>query len=134
MVAAGIFGSSIEKYLRNNKPRSTSSGTGSVKLETKSENGEMEEPPAKKKRIDHPQYPKSPAAPVIPAGEDQASHRRHLKILQLEENKVTPNKRTVADLMARTYPFRRQEILEQPQLLEQLLKTYPSLKRPEQVR
>ena len=113
------------KYLRNSKPRS------SVKVENESD--VTEDPPAKKQRTYNPQYPKSPAVPVIPAGEDMASHRRHLKVLQLEEKKVTPNKHVVADLMARTYPFRRQEIMEHPQLLEQLLKTYPSLQRSEQV-
>lgn len=79
------------------------------------------------------QFPKSPAAPLIPCGEDKASHLRHVKLLQQEERKLVPNKGVVSDLMGRTYPFRRQEIEDHPLPVEELLKTYPSLKRSEQV-
>ena len=54
-------------------------------------------------------------------------------MLQHEERKVSPGKRVISDLTRRTYPFRRQEILERPQLIRNLLQTYPSLKRSEQV-
>ncbi len=92
-----------------------------------------EEPLAKKPRKLFQQFPRSPAAPGIPPGEDKASYLRHLKMLQHEERKVSPDKRVISDIMRRTYPFRRQDILEQPQPIEKLLQTYPSLKRSEQV-
>ena len=86
-----------------------------------------------KPRKEFKQYPQLPAAPLFPPGEDSASCKRHLKMLQQEERKVSPDKRVISELMRRTYPFRRQEILEQPQLVVNLLQTYPSLKCSEQV-
>ena len=118
------------KYLRNAKPRTTKK----AKSEPEDMSGTDEEPQAKKPRKEFKQFPRSPAAPLIPSGEDKASHERHLKVLKLEERKVTPNKKIISDLMRRTYPFRRQEILEQPQPIQQVLEKYPSLKRSEQVR
>ena len=110
------------KYLRNSKPR------------IKSENSnEMSEPPAKKIKKEFTQIPHIPAAPHIPKGEDEASYLRHLKVLQQEEKKMSPNKQVIADLMTRTFPFRRKEILEEPSSMDQLLKKFPSLKRTEQV-
>ena len=38
-----------------------------------------------------------------PAGEDKASHVRHVKMLQIEERKVSPDKNIVTDLMKRSY-------------------------------
>lgn len=63
-----------------------------------------------------------------------ASHLRHIKVLQQEEKKLSPNKRIITDLMVRTYPLRRKEIMEDPQPIQQLFITYPSLKRSEQVK
>lgn len=105
------------KYLRNSKPRTKN---------------DSQTPPVQKKPRAH--YPsQSMAHLVIPLGEDEASHSRHIKMLQLEERKVSPDKNVVADLMKRTFHFRRSEILEQPQLVQELIKTYPSLKRCDQV-
>ena len=46
---------------------------------------------------------------------------------------MSPNKQVIADLMIRSFPFRRKEILEEPSSMDQLLKKFPSLKRTEQV-
>lgn len=46
---------------------------------------------------------------------------------------MSPNKQVIADLMIRTFPFRRKEILEEPSSMDQLLKKFPSLKRTEQI-
>lgn len=116
------------KYLRNAKPRKVGVPAGTYN----GNENEAEEPPAKKRK-EFEQFPKSPAAPIIPPGEDMASHLRHVKVLQQEEKKISPNKRIIFDLMARTYPYRRKEILEQPQPIRQLFKMYPPLKRSEQV-
>jgi len=109
-------------YLRNAKPRTT---------KVKHDNPiatDSQTPPVKKK----PHYP-SQSMPAAAVGEDKASHSRHVKMLQSEERKVSPDKNVVADLMSRTFYFRRSEILEQPQLVQELLKTYPSMKRYDQV-
>ncbi len=122
------------KYIRNAKPRPTKRGRDESKdMTTEGLNEREEEPPTKKTQKEFKQFPRSPAAPLIPPGEDKPSHLRHLKKLQREESKVTSDKRIISDLMTRTYPFRRQEILEKPQPIGQLAKTYPSIRRSEQV-
>lgn len=126
------------KYLRNAKPRplkrppSDNDEVRETGAEWKCDDGEQESL-VKKPRKEFKQYPQLPTAPLFPPGEDRASYQRHLKMLQQEERKVSPDKRVISELMRRTYPFRRQEILEQPQLVVNLLQTYPSLKRSEQV-
>ena len=42
----------------------------------------------------------------VPAAEDEASHLKHVKKLQLEERKVSPDRNVVADLMNRTFHLR----------------------------
>lgn len=72
--------------------------------------------------------------PEIPAGgEDKVSHDRHVKLMQLEERKVSPDVNILADLMKRTFPIRRAEIIDEPQPVNELLKVYPSLRRCDQV-
>jgi len=68
-----------------------------------------------------------------PVGEDNASHMRHIKVLQMEERKVSPDKNVISDLMKRTFHYGRQEIIEEPKMVQQLIKVYPSLKRSNQV-
>ena len=98
------------------------------------EKGDAEhEPLTNKPREQFKQYPRTTAGPLLPPGEDKASCLRHLKVLQREERKVSSDSRIISELMKRTYPYRRQEILEQPQLIQNLLQVYPSLKRSEQV-
>ena len=66
-------------------------------------------------------------------GEDKNSHDRHVKLMQLEERKVSPDLNILADLMKRTFSIRRTEIIDEPQPVYQLLKVYPSLRRYNQV-
>ena len=66
-------------------------------------------------------------------GEDKNSHDRHVKLLQMEEKKLSPDLNIVADLMKRTFSIRRAGILDEPQPVYQLLKVYPSLRRYDQV-
>ena len=113
------------KYLRNVKPR-----TSKVKHDNSADN--KTSPVKKKPRVHYPSIvPTAHAVP--PVGEDKASHTRHVKILQLEERKMAPDKNVVADLMIKTFHFRRCEILEEPQPVQELLKMYPSMKRYNQV-
>lgn len=71
--------------------------------------------------------------PAIPPGEDEASSSRHIKRLQLECQKASPDRHTVATLMSRTYAFRRKKIMEDQSALSQILKVYPPLKKTEEV-
>ena len=50
-------------------------------------------------------------------------------MLQSESQKTSPDKRTIANLMCWTYPFRRQEILEKGMEIANILKIYPPLKK-----
>ena len=65
-------------------------------------------------------------------GEDKSSHDRHVKLMQLEERKVSPNTNILNDLMKRTFSLRRTEIVDKPQPIQQIL-SYPSLRRYNQV-
>lgn len=107
------------KNIRNAKPRHK-------------KDREMEEAsiPTKKPKLPFPRYP---VAPTIPPSEDEASCARHMKFLQLEYQKASPDKHIINSLMDRTYPFRRKEMLQQPKPIQQILKDYPPLKKIEQV-
>lgn len=97
--------------------------------------------------------PSSPAV-VVPPSEDRASHERHLKCLKQECRNVRPNKlvaihilyssiliitlglfnpQVTKELMKRTFPFRRQDILGGSFTMDLLFSTYPPLKDPEEV-
>ena len=125
------------KNIRNVKPRH--------KKVLENDSQEEKPLPVKKQKLKH--FPNFPEAPAIPPGEDEASCVRHIKLLQLEHQKPSPDKHVVlehqkpspdkhvvATLMSRTFAFRRREIIEQPKPIPQILKTYPSLKKAEQVR
>ena len=109
------------KNIRNVKPRHKRAP----------ENEESSAPP-KKQKYSMP-FPRYPVAPTIPTSEDEAACVRHIKFLQLEYQKVSPDKYTIKSLMDRIYPFRRQEILKCPQPIQQILKDYPPLKKIDQV-
>ena len=66
--------------------------------------------------------------PIIPVGEDHASHDRHVKLLKAECKKLHPNKEVTRDLM-RTFPIRRENILGQVIPMETILLTYAPLKK-----
>ena len=109
------------KNIRNVKPR-----------HKKAHENEESSIPTKKQKRSMP-FPRYSVAPTIPPSEDEASCVRHTKFLQLEYQKVSPDKHTINTLMDRTYPFRRQEILECPKPIQQILKVYPPLKKIDQV-
>ena len=109
------------KNIRNVKPRHKRAP----------ENEESSAPP-KKQKYSMP-FPRYPVAPTIPISEDEAACVKHIKFLQLEYQKASPNKHTINSLMDRTYPFRRQEILKCPKPIQQILKVYPPLKKIDQV-
>ena len=52
-------------------------------------------------------------------------------MLQMEERKVSPDKNAITGLMKQIF-FYRSEIIEEPQLVKDVVKTYPSLKRYDQ--
>ena len=103
-----------------------------MKVKRERELPDESELPPKKPRKEPSHYPKTPAPPIIPSGEDMTSHQRHTKMLQMEERKRMPNKGVVADLMTRTYPFRRQEVLDF-MVMKDIIKTYPPLRKCDQV-
>lgn len=79
------------------------------------------------------QLPHTPLIHLVADGEDEASHDRHVNFLGLEYKKSKINKHAVADLMRRTFPIRRQKILEGIVSIDRLLHTYPPLKEFQQV-
>ena len=88
------------------------------------------EPPKKKRKQDF-RVSQPPAAP--PPGEDEESFKRHQKFLQLELKKVNPNQTVIGDVMERTFTFRHQDIIQRAASVTETLKTYPSLRRLDQV-
>ena len=78
------------KNIRNVKPR-----------HKKVHENEESSIPTKKQKYSTP-FPRYPVAPTIPPSEDEASCVRHIKFLQLEYQKVSPDKYTINTLMDRT--------------------------------
>lgn len=110
------------KNIRNSKPRSMKSKSHMESLI-----------PTAKKPKTSPCLPRFPVPPILPKSEDEASYARHIKRLQLEGKKLSPDKHVIATLMDVTYPWRRHEILEKPKQIIEVLKFYPPLKNIEQV-
>ena len=73
--------------------------------------------------------PATPAPPSVLHGEDDASHKRHLNMLSLEAKKVKPNEKSLQELMRRTFPIRRQDIVDNSIPIGTLLKQYPPLEK-----
>lgn len=71
--------------------------------------------------------------PAVPAGEDENSFERHNRTLKAEYSKANPNGRMVDELMERTFPMRRQDILAQGHSYDPVSK-YPFLQVADQVR
>ena len=112
------------KYLRNAKPKNT-----------KTELGENQgEPKTKKQRVEPKHLPRKPTEiPEIPIGEDLESCERNIKFLQKEEKKKVVNQCIIENLMQRTFAFRRKEIIDTPTAIVNIIRRYPSLRRPQQV-
>lgn len=89
-----------------------------------------ESPPTKQQKIQY--LPRCPVQPKILPSEDLASCQRHVKMLQLESQKPSPDKHTIRNLMDLTYRLRRQEI-EKGMEITAILKVYPPLKKIDQV-
>ena len=103
------------KYIRNVKPRHKRPSVDVL-------------PAPSAKRPKENNIKKYSLFPVIPPGEDEAASLRHIKKLQLEYQKPSPDKHVAAVLMRRTYPFRCKTILEEQSALSEL---YPPLKKSE---
>lgn len=72
--------------------------------------------------------------PSIPPGEDRVSFERHRKALRIEYSKKDHgNKQVVADLMDRTFAFRRADILEHNYDLQDVFNNYPFLQKNNEV-
>ena len=86
--------------------------------------------PKKKK----PGITQSPSEPVLCAGEDSVSFDRHARVLLTEFNKTRRNQQVVAELMERTFPLRRKQILEKSSDLNMIFQDFPFLEEIDQVR
>ena len=78
-----------------------------------------------------PSIPNVPA--LVPIGEDEASMKRHFKMMQNEFKKVVPNKKIVIDLMRRTFPLRQQDVLNETATISFILEKYPALADSDEV-
>ncbi len=76
----------------------------------------------------------TPSDPVLCPGEDSVSFGRHAQVLQTEFNKTRRNQQVVAELMDRTFPMRRKEILEKDTDLNHIFQSFPFLQEIDQVR
>ena len=77
--------------------------------------------------------PAARIAPLLTDSEDEASQQRHKKKLKDEMKRVSPNRQIVRELMKRTFPVRRREVLDGIGTVQEILSYYPALKSPEEV-
>ena len=73
------------------------------------------------------------ALPEIQPSKDDISFQQHNHVLQAEWSKVKQNVMVEEELMERTFPMRRQEILDNSCNVQTLFKKFPFLQDPEQV-
>ena len=121
------------KYLRNAKPRGIKREAADEYKVTEHESEGSGPPNKKQYKGKYPSAESMIITSMEATGEDKNSHDRHVKLMQLEERKVSPDLNILADLMKRTFSIRRTEIIDEPQPVHQLLKAYPSLRRSNQV-
>ena len=62
-------------------------------------------------------------------GEDASSIERHVQVLHMQYEKMTPDTSVVNDRMQRTFAWRRKEIAD-GMAVEDVLKKYPFLRTP----
>lgn len=62
-------------------------------------------------------------------GEDASSIERHVQVLHMQYEKMTPDASVVNDRMQRTFAWRRKEIAD-GMAVEDVLKKYPFLRTP----
>ena len=77
------------------------------------------------------QTPRRP--PLFTPGEDAVSLERHDNLLKAEFRKKKRNDTVVSDLMKRTFPLRRQTILEKPMNFDSMFERFPFLQDTDQV-
>ena len=65
--------------------------------------------------------------------DDDAAHKKRIKILKNENKKLIPDRQVVSELMEKTYTYRRRQILEEPVMVANLLDTFPFLSEIDQV-
>ena len=70
---------------------------------------------------------------ILQPGEDSVSYERHLKHLQGEFSKSKRNPQIVCELMVKTFPLRRVELLEQSHSLSKLFERFPFLQEIDHV-
>ncbi len=85
-------------------------------------------------KIQQPKKPAIPSEVISVTGEDKNSMHRHFSFLNSELKKVVPNKNICQDLMARTFPLRRQDITAGNLTVRDCLTKYQALRFPSQVR
>lgn len=64
----------------------------------------------------------------VPEGEDSASFARHNNSLKIEAGKGKPKRNIVSELMNISFSMRRNNIIEDPKPLSELLTCFPFLK------
>ena len=79
---------------------------------------------AKIKTADNHPYPTIP-----PAADDAVSNERNLELLQTEMAKSKPRRDVQKQLMVRTFPQRRQWILDEAKSVKDIISTFPLLKK-----
>ena len=96
-----------------------------------SKRGRKSEVPYRPKKL---QMPDSPAPPLVPKGEDSASHDRHVKLLKAECKKSNPNKHVYQELMKRIFSTRREKIVDNSGFsVDRILNEYPAMRYPSEV-
>ena len=100
-----------------------------VPRDISSSSGKKRQSPKKKR----PGITQTPRRPLFPTGEDVVSLERHTRILKTEFKKKNRNDQVVSELMDRTFPLRRQTILEQPMNLDSIFEKFPFLQESGQV-
>ena len=70
---------------------------------------------------------------MMQVGEDSVSYERHIKQLQAEFSKTRRNPQVVAELMTKTFPMRRAEILQQTCDVTKIFERFPFLQDVEYV-
>lgn len=67
--------------------------------------------------------------PSVPAGEDDTSHKRNLKLLLEEFTKTKPRYDTVTELMTRTFARRRVAILDEARPVKDICNDFGFLRK-----
>lgn len=122
----------IKVKMANYRTQLKAHGTGSAELELNSLKSKSQEDAYPAKNVKRPRRSEVNHFPPLPTGETPKSMEEE-RVSLLAEQKKKNNRQIIKDMMAKTFGYRRQEIVQKNPSAEEVLERWPALFQMEEV-